>query len=202
MQLPHLLIQDVTQLIHILFLLCRNKQAVIIQLRPPCIFQFVQCDILLFGRSQIILILGHPCVSIYFIKDNHRRFVCASKVFQRIFHHADLLLDVRMRDVHHVQQQVSLPHLIQCALERVHQVCGQFAYKPYRIRQQERQILYHHLPHCCVKRSKQFVLRKHLALRQQVHQGGFTHVGISHQCHANHSSAVFALSRFLSVNFQ
>ena len=105
-----------------------------------------------------------------------------------------------MRDVHDVQQQVCLAHLVQCRLERVHQVGGQLADKSYRIRKQERKVVDNHFAHGRIQRGKQFVFGKHFALGKQVHQGGFAHVGISHQCGTNHAAAVLALCRLLFVD--
>ena len=105
-----------------------------------------------------------------------------------------------MRDVYHVQQQVSLARLVERRLERVDQVGGQLAYEADGVGKQERQVVYHHLAHRGVERGEQLVLGEHLALCEHVHDGRFAHVGISHERHTYGASAVLALSAHLLVN--
>ena len=100
-----------------------------------------------------------------------------------------------------MHQQVGLAHLVECRFERVNEVGGQFADKSHGIGQQERQVLHHHLAHRGVESGEEFVLGEHLAFCQQVHHSRFPHVGISHESHADESSAVLSLCGFLLVNF-
>ena len=100
-----------------------------------------------------------------------------------------------------MQQQVGLAHLVQRTFERIHQVGRQFTDKTDRIGQQEGQIVDDNLAHRRVQRSEQLVLGKHVTLREQVHQRAFPHVGVAHQRHPDHTSAIAPLRRLLAVDF-
>ena len=76
----------------------------------------------------------------------------------------------------------------------------QFADEPDRIRKQERQVVEDHLADRGVERGEELVLGKNLALRNKVHQRRFADVGIAHQRHADHRTAVGALDRHLTVD--
>ena len=104
-----------------------------------------------------------------------------------------------MGDVHHVEQQVRLPHLVQRRLEGVHQVGGQFADEAHGVGQEERQVVDDNLAHGGVQRGKELVLGEDLALGQEVHQRALAHVGVSHQGHAYQAAAVLALRGLLLV---
>ena len=100
-----------------------------------------------------------------------------------------------------MQKKVGLACLIKGTLERVYQVGRQFADESYGIGKEERQVVYHYLANGGVEGGKEFVLGKHLALAEQIHDGRFTYVGIAHQCHAHHSASVLSLCSLLLVDF-
>ena len=73
MELAHTLIHDVAQLIDVIFLFCRDEQAVkivlvVASLLHPGLFEILERDILLFRGGQVILILRGPCVGIYLVE--------------------------------------------------------------------------------------------------------------------------------------
>ena len=76
----------------------------------------------------------------------------------------DLLLEVRVRDIHDMKEQVCLARLIEGALETVHQIRRQLADESHRIRQQEGQIVDDHLTDGSIEGGKELVLSKHLTL--------------------------------------
>ena len=99
-----------------------------------------------------------------------------------------------------MDEQVGLPHLVEGGFEGVDEVGGQFADESHGVGEQEGQIVDDLLRDRRVEGGKEFVLGKDLALGEQVHECALAHVGIAHECHANHASAVFALGGFLLVN--
>ena len=52
-----------------------------------------------------------------FVEKNNRWFVCGLQVTQRFFHNLNLLFEVGVGDIHHVYEQVGLPHFVECRLE-------------------------------------------------------------------------------------
>ena len=60
------------------------------------LLQFVECDVLLGGRSQVVLLLFGPRIVVNLVENNHRRFVGAAQVLQSILHYIYLLLKVGM----------------------------------------------------------------------------------------------------------
>ena len=99
-----------------------------------------------------------------------------------------------------MQQHVSLAHFVECTLEGINEICGEFANETYRVSQQERQIVDNNLANGGVKRGKQFVFGKHFALCQQVHDGAFAHIRVAHERHTDHSSTVLSLGNLLLIN--
>ena len=100
-----------------------------------------------------------------------------------------------------MNQQVGFANLVQRRFERLDQFRRQFADKAHRVRKQEGQIVENHLADRGVERGEELVLGENLAFRNQVHQRRFADVGIAHQRHADHRTAVGALDRHLTVDF-
>ena len=117
-----------------------------------------------------------------------------------LLHDIILLLEVRVRDIHHVDQQIGFAHLVQRRFERLHEVVREFADKADGIRQQERQVVDCHLAHRRVEGGEEFVFGKHVGFAHQVHQRGFADVRIADECHAHHLPAVLALGSHLFVD--
>ncbi len=107
-----------------------------------------------------------------------------------------------MGDIHHMHQQIGLTNLIEGALKGLHKICRQLSDKAYGIGQQKRKIAYNHLAHRRIKRGKEFVLRKDFGFGQQIDEGGFSHIGITHQRDTDKTAAVLALRGFLTVDIR
>ena len=60
--------------------------------------------------------------------------------------------------------------------------------------------MHNHLTHRSVEGRKELVFGKDFALRKQVEESRFSHVGVAHQCHTHHLSAVLSLRCLLSVD--
>ena len=167
----------------------------------PGLFQLVERDVFAGARGEVVGRLLNVGEGIDFVEyQNHGLVGRVAHLLQGLVHHLDLLLESRVRNVHDVEQQVGLAHLVESRLERVDQVGGQFTDEPYGIGEEEGQVVDNHLAHRGVEGGKELVLGKDLALGQQVHQGRLAHVGIAHQRHAHQFAAVFALDALLAVD--
>lgn len=58
---------------------------------------------------------------------------------------------------------------------------GKFPDKTDSIGHKKWHIANHHFPDCCVESSEQFIFSKDIRFGKQIHQGGFTYVGITYQ---------------------
>ena len=76
----------------------------------------------------------------------------------------------------------------------------QFADETDRIGEQERQILDRHFSNGSIEGSKEFILREHIGLGEQIHEGGLTDIGITDERDAYHLSAMLALGCHLFIN--
>jgi len=65
------------------------------------------------GFSQVVLIYLNVRVRINFIEDENRLLVARSDFGQSLVHHIDVVFKFRMRNVHHMQQNICFANLIQ-----------------------------------------------------------------------------------------
>ena len=199
MQFAHSFVYYILEVVDVGALTCRYEDAIVRQLGEPRCLEFIETDVLACFGSEVILFLLHICKGIHLIKDNHHRLVAAVEVGQRFVNDGNLILELGVRYIHHVQEEVGLTHLVEGRFERLNKVGGQLAYETNGVGKQERKVLYNNLAHRGVERCKQFVFGKHFTLGKQVHKSGFTHVGIAHKRHANKTAAVLALNGLLAV---
>lgn len=105
-----------------------------------------------------------------------------------------------MGDIHNMDQEVGLAHLVEGRFEGIDQVGRQLADKADSIGEEEGKVLDNHLANSRVERGEEFVLGKDLALGQKVHDGRFADIGIAHEGHADQSAAVLALGGLLLLD--
>ena len=201
MELSYFLVQHLTELVDVLLVLCRDEQAVVVELCHPGLLEVFQRNVFLLHRGEVVFLLLNPGIVVYLVEDNHRWLVGTVQFLQRVLYHLYLLFKVRVGDVYYVEQQVGLAGLVERTLEGVYQVGRQLSDESYGICEEERQIVYHHLSYGSIEGGKELVFGEHLALGEQVHDGTLAHVGISYQCHTDHSAAVLALGVLLLVDF-
>ena len=198
-QFANLIVENLTKGVVTGLLQSRDEQALAGKACHPCVYEIVQGDILLCGRGEVVLVLLHPTVGIHLVEDDHGGFLGTTKVGQGFLHHLYLVLKLWMRDIHDMKEQVGLAHLIESALEGVHEVVGQLAYESHRVREQEGQVVHNDLAHRGVQCGKELVLGKHLALGKEVHEGGLAHIGVTYKGNTDHATAVAALGGLLAV---
>lgn len=163
-------------------------------------FKLLQREVLARGRRQVVLLLLDISIGVDLVENQIDGFVARADLLQGLLHHGDLLLELRVRNVHHMNQQVGFANLVQRRFERLDQFRRQFADKAHRVRKQEGQIVENHLADRGVERGEELVLGENLAFRNQVHQRRFAHVGIADQRHADHCAAVRTLHGHLAVD--
>ena len=87
-------------------------------------------------------------------------------VLQCLFDNLYMLLEVRMRYVHHMHKDVRLTNLVQCTLESLDQLMRKLPDESHGVAQKEWYIFYYDLAHSCVESSEQFVFRKNVTFSQ------------------------------------
>ena len=200
MHLLRLVVEHTLEFLHILARLGRDKHAIVVHTRHPCVFEFFERNVLAQAWGEVVGVFLHIRELVDFVKHhNHLLVASATHFLKGLVHHLHLFLKLRVGNVHHMHHNVAVAHLIEGGLERIHQVVGQFADKTHGVGEQEWQILNHHLTHGGVEGGKKFVFGKHIALAQQVHKRGFTHVGIAHEGDTSEFATVFALNHLLLV---
>jgi len=139
-------------------------------------------------------------VKVHLVEDGDDGLVEGFEVLQGLVHHTQLLFVVGMRDVHHMQKDVGLAHLIERAFKALYKMVGQLADEAYRIAEEKGRVLVNELAGRRVQRGKELVLGQHVAFAEQVHEGRFAHVGIAYKGHANELAPVLALGKGLLVD--
>ena len=100
----------------------------------------------------------------------------------------NLPLRVRVRSIHHVQDDVSVSDLFQGGAERLHQLGRQRAHETHRVREGVADTVRGlSLTDGRVQRRKQGVLHKHAGIGQTVQQGGLTRIRVASDSHRRHT---------------
>ncbi len=105
-----------------------------------------------------------------------------------------------MGDVHDVDEEVRLSHLIECGFERLDQSRGEFADEADRVGEQEREVLDGDLADGGVERGEQLVFGEHLGVGKEVHECGFADVGVADERDADEFATVAPLRLHLFVD--
>ena len=105
-----------------------------------------------------------------------------------------------MGDVYDMHKDIRFAHFVERTFERFDELGGEFTDESDGIAQKEGNILDDNFSDCGVERREEFVFGENVRLCQQVHQGAFAHVRISHEGQSDHLSAVTALSAHLPVD--
>ena len=102
---------------------------------------------------------------------------------------------VRAGAVDHVDEQVRLGDHLQGRAKRLHQLVGQLAHEPDRVRQQHRLPAgQRQAPGPRVEGGEQPVLDQHAGVGQPVEQGGLAGVGVADQRHGGQAAAPAGLA--------
>nr|DAF45424.1 MAG TPA: hypothetical protein [Siphoviridae sp. ctBLh2] len=200
MDLAHHAVEVRTELLDVRALEGREEDARRIGPGDPALPKVVERAVFARRRSQVILLLFNIGIGIDLVEDQIDRFVAGTNLLQGLLDHGDLVLELRMGDVHDMHQQVGLTHLVERRFERLDEFRRELADETDGVRQQEREVVEDDLAHRGVERREKFVLGKDLALGDEVHERRFAHVRIADERHTNHGTAVRALHGHLAVD--
>src|SRR6185312_10844426 len=142
----------------------RNEHAAAIGLALPALAELAH-DLLFYAILQPG-IEGVRLVFVDLIKNNQYGFVVGTQLLEGLVYHSQLFLVTRMGDIDDMQQDIRLAHLIQRALEALHQVMGQLADEPYGIAEEEWRGLEDDLPGRGIERGEKLVFRKYVTFAQ------------------------------------
>ena len=146
------------------FVLGRNKNGIAVCTRHPRLLPFFQA--IVFGGSWCcqIIIQYVSLIGIDFIKNHQRWLVDSSDIAKQVIDRFDMLLKIRMGNIHHMQQHISFVDLIESTFKRLHKLGREFANKSDRVTQQKGQVTHHHFSHRGIEGSKEFVFGKDFTL--------------------------------------
>ena len=187
------------QLIHTFFAHGRDQYIVVgkkvLEVAANAYFNFL---LGVFLQKRIVVQLA---VTVNFVEYKQSRFLQGFQFFQGIVDGADLIFVLGVRDVYHVQQNVTFKDFIEGRFKTFDEVVGQFADEPNGVGKQERHPFPGYFAHSGIQGRKKFIFGKNLGFAQEVHQGRLAYVGISHQRNPNQFTPVFALGSCLSVDY-
>ena len=110
---------------------------------------------------------------------------------QSLLHRAHLGLPVRRRRIHHMQDQIRAPHLVQGALEGLDEGGGQLLDETHRVGQGDfAAAVQFEAARGGVQRGEELVVGQHVRIRETVQQAGFARVGVARQRHFEHAGPV------------
>ena len=138
---------------------------------------------------------------VYLVEDDNHRLATGVDFGKGLVYHGNLLLEVGVADVHHVEQQVGFADFVEGGFERFHEAVGQFADESHRVGEQEGEVSEDHLAHSGVEGGEELILGQHFRVGEHIHYGGLADVGVAHEGHAHVLVAVAALCFLLLVDF-
>ena len=201
MNLPRLQIKHLLEGLDIGVLFGRHEHTVVVHTGHPCLLQLGEGDVLTCGGSEVVGLLLNIGEGVDLVEDHDHRLVAAlADLRQRLVDHLNLLLEAGMTDIYYMDQEVGLAHLVESRLEGVYEMGGKLADESHGIGEEEWQILNRNLPHGGVEGGEKFVFGKDVALAQEIHDGGFPDIGISHEGHAGELAPVFTLYALLAID--
>ena len=117
MDFRHHFVQVVPQFVDPNLLLGGDEDAGGLLLRNPAVLELVQGAVLrLLGREGEFVV-GLVGVGIDLVEHHEDGLVRRADVAERLFHYLHLLFEVGVRDVHHMDEDIGLPDLVQGTLE-------------------------------------------------------------------------------------
>ena len=194
-------VDQFAELIDVSLLAGADEDGVLVEFSHPGAAELVEGDIFARGREQIILGLRRISEGVNLVEDDDLLgAIVRNKLVDGLLHDLVLLLEVRVGDVHHMNQQVGFAHLVQGRFERLDKMMRKLADETDGVGEQERQIVDSDLADGGVEGGKEFVLGKDVGFAHEVHERGFADIRISDECHAHHLATVLALGGHLTVD--
>ena len=125
-----------------------------------------------------------PFLIINLIKNIEHRLFETANLFEYFVHRLNLHIDLRVRGIDDVYQQIRFHHFFQRGFKRVDQMVRKFLNKSDRIGHQHRLMVGQlHLSRRWVKRGKQLILHKDVRTGEAIQQRRLPRIRISHNRH-------------------
>lgn len=135
------------------------------------------------------------------VEDDDHALVAGPDVLQRLLDHRHLLFEQRMADVHDVEKDIGLADLIECALERRHQMVGELPDESDGVREQDRmQGREADAADGGIQRCEQAVLREDAGIGEAVQERGFPGIGVANEGNAGELLAPLPLGLPFTVD--
>ena len=166
MNLRNHLVQIVAEFFYADALLGGDEDAGGLFLGDPAVFQLVQGAVPVVFRFQGELVVRLVGIGVHFVENDKDGLVDGPDFTKGLFHDLHLLLEVRVGNIHDMDQHIRLPDLVQGTLERFDQLGGQFPDETDGVTQQEGAVLDHDFPDGGVQGREKFVLRKNVRFGQ------------------------------------
>ena len=120
--------------------------------------------------------------SVLLIEKCYHRTVLYTKLAQCIIHNVHLFIHLRIRRVHHMNNDIRILRFLQRTFKRFHQMVWKLPYKAYRIRKQDLlSIIQRQRPRRCVQRGKQHGIFQNPRIRQGILYTALSRGGIAHK---------------------
>ena len=194
------IVEQSPQRVYVLFVFGRDKDTVLAEARHPGFLQVLEGEVLALNGREVVFLFGDVGEVVDLVEDDDGRFVLFAYIGDGLLDHFVLLLEVRMGDIHYMDEQIGFAHFVQGRFEGLDEVVWQFAYKSDGVGEEEGQVFDRHFPDRSIECSKEFVFREHIGLGEEVHEGRFAYVGVPDERDAHHFAAVLALRRHLFVD--
>ena len=175
------LVQVSAELVYSYLFTRRNEYAWCVFLCDPAVLEFLKGIVYLLLRLKRKLIILLISISIYLVEYYEDRFIYSLDILQGLLYNLYMLLEVRMRYVNHMHEDICLADFVKSTLECFYELMREFSDETYSIAEKERYVFYHYFSYCSIKGSEEFVFSKYITLREQVHKRALTYVCISYE---------------------
>jgi hypothetical protein len=146
------IIEEGFELFDVDFLLSRNKDAIVVEFSHPSALELLEGDVLALDRGEVVFLLRGIGEGVDLIEDHDARHLSngflgfavglllfgprlrlldfgllGEQFVDGLLDHLVLLLEVRMGDIHDMDEQVGLAHLIEGGFEGLNEMVWEFA---------------------------------------------------------------------------
>lgn len=144
-----------------------DKHAVIVHLRHPCGFEFVESYVAAFAGREVVGVFGFASKGVNLVENEEHGLVGAvAYLAQRLVDDFDLFFKVWVRYIDNMNEDVGLAHFVERRFERIDKMRRELADEADGIGEEEREVVDDYFAHRCVERCKEFVFGEYVALAQ------------------------------------
>ena len=110
-------VHERAQGINIFFILSRDEDAVAAEARHPGLLQVLERVVLARHGREVIFLLRHIRKIVDLVENDDGRFLLLAYLADGLLDDLVLLLEIGVADIHHVDEQIRLAHLVQGRFE-------------------------------------------------------------------------------------